>query len=419
MSALFAPVGSILNGVIIDRLGRRTALLFSILPTVIGWLLLFSDYSLLLTFFGLIFNGISSGASGYPSQVYCGECIMVNRIGLRNNYLSWLGVSVSFGMFLVLVLGCFFNYQQICGIASSIAVISFLLIYSLIPESPTWLCTRGRIGDAEWSQKQLRISQPILQNRDVVEGPSVIEHENLCHWPSMKTYLCKVVRRDVYKPLLIMVMLFVLLTFCGGIAVMTYLVNVINEISIDADVGAMSNTTGRSVDLMATDSYKYGAISGILMLIANVSVFFFVSSVGTKKILSASSAFMAVGFLILAYTTTRDVSSSSLVTTHILAVWLIIFCFNFGVMNLPNAILGDVFPVDAKGFASVVYVLEFILTGFLLKIHPYMATAFGGYLYYGYATVSAASAVYIAVFMMETVGKSLTQINEEFLRNEV
>lgn len=415
LSSLIAPIGAILIGIIIDKFGRRTALLFTILPNVIGWFLLYCDISIPFVFLGLLFTGIASGTVGYPSQVYAGECLMVNRVSWRNNYLSWLGLSFSFGMCFVLVLGYFFRYQQIAGFATILSVLSFLSVYFFIPESPSWLYMRGRVGDAEWSQKKLRISQPILRTDQTIENDILpIENTNFFHWPTIKLYASKCTRRDVYKPLLIMTGLFFLLTFTGGVAVMTYLVDVINSLDVPASASISNSSAEITSSTSLSESYKYSAIGGLVMLTANISVCALVKSLGTRNILVTSSLLLSIGFLLLGYTSTRTGTASDVIGLHVIAVYLILFSFNFGIMNLPNALLGDMFPIDAKGYASVVCVIEFLLTSLLLKIHPYMITAFGGYLYYGYAGVSLCSAVYIATFLVETVGKTLRQINEEF-----
>ncbi len=222
---------------------------------------------------------------------------------------------------------------------------------------------------------------------------SMVHNQGLCE---------EDMRKDVYKPLFIMVMFFVITTFAGPMAIMNYLVDVIDE----HDANAKSN---------ASRSRIYTLITGILILISNVSVCFTVTFLGTKKILVIASIFMSVGFTILGCTSLSRELETDLFALHVASVWLIIFSFNFGFMNLPNAIIGDVFPIDAKGYGSVVCVIELLVTSVLLKLHPYLAVEFGGYLYFGYAFMSVVSAIYVTVFMIETVGKTLDEINRQFL----
>lgn len=414
MATLTAPIGSILIGMMIDKFGRRTALLFSTVPTFFAWILLSWNYSLATSLIGQALNGVSCGATVYPCQVYASECIMVNNLRWRDNYLSWLGISSAFGMCFGLLLAYFVDYVTIAVVSATVAFVVIMLIYIFIPESPLWLYGKGRLGDAEWSQSRLGISQPILRahtssiSESQTELPEPLEPEST--WKSAKSYIQLGKRKDVYKPLFIMVGVFVVLTFCGAINIMVYLVNVISENDLVDTNSALSNSMSEQ------DSYKYSAIAGILILISNCMVCAIVGHIGVKKILTTSTLFIALGFILLGYTTTQREYVENLFTLHIFAVWLIIFAFSFGVMNLPNAILGDIFPADAKGYASIVCVIEFLMTAFLIKIHPYMKIALGGYLYYGYAGVSIVGAVYIATVMVDTVGKTPEQIKFEFTK---
>lgn len=420
MATLTAPIGSVLIGLIIDKFGRRTALLISTIPTFFAWILLSWNYNFAISLIGQALNGVSCGSLVYPCQVYASECIMVNNIRWRDNYLSWLGVSSAFGMCFALLLAYFVDYQTIAVVSATIAFVTILLIYGFIPESPLWLYGKGRLGDAEWSQSKLRISQPILRahTSSISEAQEQTEKSEpsepvpaISHWKSAKLYIQLGKRKDVYKPLLIMIGVFVVLTFCGAINVMVYLVNVISENDL------VANTTSIPVqETHLSESYKYSAIAGILILISNCMVCAIVGHIGVKKILTTATLFIAMGFMILGYTTTHQKDVENSFTLHILAVWLIIFAFSFGVMNLPNAVLGDIFPAEAKGFASIVCVIEFLMTAFLIKIHPYMKIAFGGYLYYGYASVSLIGSVYIAMAMVDTVGKTSEQIKLEFTK---
>lgn len=146
MACLTAPIGSALIGVIIDKWGRRTALLCSVLPCMVGWFLLYLSCSWTIILAGQILTGVSSGTLGFPAQVYAGECIMVNHVRLRNNFLSWHGIGLSVGMCVVLLMSSFLNCQQISAIATVFSLTLFLLIYAFIPESPSWLYLRSRVG---------------------------------------------------------------------------------------------------------------------------------------------------------------------------------------------------------------------------------------------------------------------------------
>lgn len=387
-------------GIIIDKLGRRAALLSSICPSILGWLLLWWDFNILAKYAGQALAGVSAGAFIYPSQVYAGECILMNHVYMRSSFLTWLGVTNALGMALILLLGYFCTYHTLSALLAGLSMASFLLIFAFIPESPSWLYLRGRHGDAEWSQTKLGLAQPILHVGNVVEtfGMFTIDTDPFT-WTSMKLQLLKVKREDVYRPLCIMVAFFVISTLSGGLAVITYMVDIINE------VPKMEPSF-----LEPRDTYEFSVISGAIILVANFLMFVAVQWLGVKKVLMLSSTLMAVGYVALAFSTLKN-----LFAVHVLSVWVVIFALNFGIMNIPNAVLGDLFPVDAKGYASVVYVIEFMTTALLVKVHPYVRVQLGGYIYYVYGGISLVTTLFLQYFMVETVGKTLGQINREFL----
>lgn len=404
-----APFGALMVGVIIDKLGRRAALLSSICPSIVGWMLLWWDFSIAAKYAGQALAGVSAGAFGYPTQVYAGECLLINHVYMRSSFLAWYGVMNAVGMALILFLGYFWSYHNLCALLVLLSAASFLLIFFFIPESPSWLYIHGRQGDAELSQTKLGIVQPILQDGNVVEifGMFTIDTDEPLTWASIKKHLLKVKREDVYRPLLIMTAFFIISTLSGGLAVITYMVDIINEVSKREDGPPSFLSQNR---LASTDTYEYSVFSGGIILGANFLMFVAVPWLGVRKVLMTSSTLMAVGYVALGYSTIEN-----LFTVHVLSVWLVIFAINFGIMNLPNALLGDLFPVDAKGYASVVYIIEFLTTAVLVKVHPYLRIDWGGYIYYTYAVISLMTTVFLHFFMMETVGKTLGQINREFL----
>lgn len=455
-------------GVIIDKYGRRSALLISILPSIVGWFILYLNLNIWSSIVGQMLNGLMLGAVGYPSQVYAGECIMVNNTSLRNSFLSWIALSNAFGMFLVYVLGYFMTYQNIALVAFLLSFISFLLTFFCIPESPSWLHLKRRKGDAEWSQKKLGLCYPLLENLHPQHNPVVGENVELS--PFHSNSLKKIKRKDVWKPMLLGSMLTVLLSLSGGMPVLTYMVQVIGNQSDEmskngnltvetvpllttnlANVGVdqwttnltagnhtldsrsfantnsslvrnLPNETIQSSKLnqtnthMLSSTFPYGLsiISGAIILIANILMSLLLPYLGVKKILIYPFLGMAVGMLIEGLTS--DFKSDPLIFgIHVGAVWLVTFTFTFSLLIIPDSMLGDLFPVDAKGYASIPFLFEGFVTAVMCKAHPHLHQAGGGVIFFFYSLICLISAIFVSLFIPEIVGKTLKQINNEFL----
>lgn len=415
-------------------------------------------------------NGLMNGAVGYPSQVYAGECIMVNDVSLRNSFLSWIALSNAFGMFLVYVLGYFMTHQSIAMVAFVLSAISFMLTFFCIPESPSWLHFKGRTGDAEWSEKKLGLCNPLLENMHPQHSTTYCEDLELS--PFHKQSLKKIKRKDVWKPLLLGTVLSVFISLTGGMSVLTYMIDVIGDVPLkmsesrnyaftidsllaphltkiepnsstgkittinhtmgftskitDPETASwVSNFTGEIIGLSSLNqtnihqlnvpsTYGLSIISGAIIMTANVLMSLLLPYFGVKKILIYPLVGMAIGMLIEGLT--ADFKSDPLIfAIHIGAIWLVTFTFSFSLLIIPDSMLGDLFPVDAKGYASIPFLLEGLVTALMCKAFPHLNKSSGGIIFIFYSVMCLISAAFVSFFIPEIVGKTLKQINEGFL----
>jgi len=396
MSFFTASFGTILVGCIIDRYGRRSAILFSIVPNLVGWFLLYLDKNTVTLLTGRALTGLCTGSMYYPSQVYIAECIAVNHPHLRDSFVLWASTVNGLGELLIYLLGYGFEYTELCAVATFMSFFSLLLVYFFIPESPSWLFLQNRINDAQWAERKLGIYQPILHDpkMDVQSIPQPVPHQT--KWSEVKLAIIQLKRKDIYKPVIITTVLIVLMKFTGSVVLTTYLVDIMS--------GACS--------AQDTKSYTYSMISQLLVTVATFLSGFVIPMFGIKRVSAVAVAGAFVGV------TTLVTSSSTAVTEHVLplhviGVWLAMFMFHFGVANVSRAIISEAFPIDAKGYASIPMVMLNIAGATTLKLHPYLALRFGGNVYYGYAACTLLYGFYVHSFLPETVGKSLDEINKE------
>lgn len=426
ISDIASPIGTISIGLIIDRYGRKKALIFGIIPSILGWMLLYSDYNIVVVLFGKMLHGITLSAVAYPSQVYAGECIMLNHIRLRNSFIMWNAVSLSIGTTVMYLMSTFLNYHQIGAVGSVVSLIFLPVFYFLIPESPMWLYRKGRIGDAEWAQKKLGICQPLLQQCQHDNISPVIPIIAPIQFSDLKHGLEKLKRKDVYKPLFITIGISVLVPSSGPITVVTYMINIINNIipgiqsENTATIPPIFNENYSSVVLNTTlanedfsSSYKYGVGSGIIMVISTVTSCFVLPYVGLKNMWIFTEIGLCVGMSLLAYSVFADFSGN-LFPLHVVSVWVITFFFSL-IMNSPNTVAGDLFPSDAKGFASIQAIIANSFLFLNIKLYPYFYLAIGPYIYCIYSVICIICSIYMYFFVPEVVGKTLEEINQEFL----
>ncbi len=359
---------------------------------------------------------------------------MMNHIRWRNSYVIWPGLSISLASTTMFFMGTFLNYHEICAVAFVLSVILFLLFCFFIPESPLWLYHRGRIGDAEWSQKKLGIIQPILTKHFNGESQPTLDYD-ATGWKNFKENLRKAARKDVYKPLIILSLLGVILQLVGAFPVMTYMIDIIDNKITGADQNIsiieppfkfdgdrFDNTLlflqnrENSLNLERPhidkttpwDTYKYTLVSGFLMIIANVIATFGLPYFGIRKLLLLSELSSVFGMVLLTYSSVAD--SFQL---RVSSVWIIAFMFSLTVAA-PQAVAGEAFPRDAKGFASVSHLTTSFASSAVVNTYPHLRLALGEYVYCLYAVGGIICALYTYVFVPEIIGRTVEQVNEEF-----
>lgn len=68
------PFGSLLSAVLMDRLGRKVTIQFSLIPLILGWILITFALSYPLLLMGRLLAGLSAGLSAAAGQVNIKHC---------------------------------------------------------------------------------------------------------------------------------------------------------------------------------------------------------------------------------------------------------------------------------------------------------------------------------------------------------
>lgn len=122
-----------------DKFGRRTTLIISILPLMIGWVTIALANSHFFILLGRVIAGMSVGIIGAPAQVLIAE---IAEPHLRGLLIGVPFVAYSCGILIVYWLGTMFNWRSVAWLSLVLPAFSMVAI-SLTVESPTWLARNG------------------------------------------------------------------------------------------------------------------------------------------------------------------------------------------------------------------------------------------------------------------------------------
>lgn len=151
MAALPMAAGSVLGGVSMNRLGRKTTNLLVCVPFVLGWTTVSLARGVTAVYAGRLLTGLCTGLLGPPSAVYIAE---VTEPRYRGAALAMISFSVSAGILVVHAMGTFLGWRLVSALCSAVPFVGYALIW-FTPESPVWLRNRGLADRADRAARRL------------------------------------------------------------------------------------------------------------------------------------------------------------------------------------------------------------------------------------------------------------------------
>ncbi|KAK5638927.1 hypothetical protein RI129_013222 [Pyrocoelia pectoralis] len=144
-----------------DAIGRLNLLRLVALPSVVGWLLLALATNVPMLICGRLLTGIALVWIANPGSVYLTE---ISRKDVRGSFTSTCSLGASIGMVLVYIKGWYLSWRVVAWINIGYTI-AFTLLLFLIPESPAWLISKGRINQAKKSLEWFHKYQPQPENK--------------------------------------------------------------------------------------------------------------------------------------------------------------------------------------------------------------------------------------------------------------
>ncbi|KAJ8898273.1 hypothetical protein PR048_003633 [Dryococelus australis] len=381
MLAATAPLGGFIAITLLDRLGRRTLLLASNVPALLGWLLVSraphtsSPTNELYAARGLA--GVSLGVAMTSCTVYLAEVIT-----LRSSHplTSWPGLVLSLGVFVAYVLGTLLHWTIVAWVATAVPCLAVLAVVWALPESPAWLRLQGRSGDADWALQRLRLPYPpsspslpcpgcstdskkhdnCLFCADRFQDPSTSQVNDASdNDDACKTMLQVLFTKEVMKNLFVQVLLVFFQQFSGIFAILAYLVDVIDGLNV-TELGP----------------YNVAMLCGALLFLSNMCFSILEPKLGIRNIIIFCSAGMAFSMLFLSFhLALLHVGGAMAVLYYkwipFAAILFFVFFGGAWVAVFPWLELGEKFPPRVKGtIGYILFLFTFAFYFVNLKFFP-------------------------------------------------
>ncbi|XP_023342031.1 facilitated trehalose transporter Tret1 [Eurytemora carolleeae] len=386
------PLGAILQvfitGILMDCLGRRLTVILSSLPMCIGWLCISLAGQLWQVYIGRILTGFSAGMYSALIPVYIGEIASPKLRGFLGTIFQGC---VVLGILSMYSLGIFLSWDVLAFIAVLVPIFTLILAIFLLPDSPTWLISDGRIEFATEVTLWLRDRELVLHEIEELTETSLRADES--PFPSPPSY-CDASKT---KPVSLIFLVMLINQLCGISVVETFFHGIFNW-----------NDTVLPASLSSS-------IVGVCMLVSTLIAGPVVAKFNRKPLLAITLIVMSVSMLVLGVYVyllpPRPFNSVPLV-----CLFLYVSAYSLGIGPLAWVLLADLaLPKVAPAVVTISSLTNWGVAFALTCLYSPVIKIVGlSGLWFGFSLLSGAGSVLVILILPETKGLSATQILQLF-----
>jgi len=398
-------VGAFIAGRLADLIGRRTVMIIAAILFVVSALAAGDAPSSVVFIAARFLGGLGVGAASVLCPAYISEVTPARSRGKLASLQQIMIITGLTGAFLA-------NYvlAKVAGGSTStlwlghpawrwmfwmqvIPAAAFLIMLLIIPESPRFLVSRGRLAQAEKVLARIFGSAEAKRKVEEISRSLATDH----HRPKLSDLLDSngKIRRIVWVGI--------------GLAVFQQLVG-INVVFYYGTV------LWESVGFSESDSLLINVVSGVLSIGACVFTIFTVDQIGRRPLLIIGSIGMAVtlGTVAAAFSTgslvngTLQLSHPAGVVALVSANLYVVF-FNLSWGPVMWVMLGEMFPNQIRGSGLAVAGFAQWMANYAISVSfPTMAASLGLVITYGFYAASAlVSFFFVRSMVHETKGMEL------------
>ena len=262
-----------------------------------------------------------------------------------------------------------------------------------VPESPRWLASKGKWGDALRVLKEIREAN--AADSELNEMKENIAHESEIQHATFKDLNVPWVRRIVG----IGIGIAIVQQITGVNSIMYYGTQILEKSGFSTNAALMGNIANGAISVIATfvGIWLLGKIGRRPMLIAGLT--------GT----TAALALIGVFSLVL--------KGSPALPFVVLSLTVIFLAFQQGAISpVTWLMLSEIFPLKLRGIGMGVTVFCLWITNFLVGLFfPILLSAVGlSITFFIFAVCGIAAIIFVNKILPETRGKSLEQLESDF-----
>ncbi|NXE23402.1 GTR6 protein, partial [Ardeotis kori] len=410
---LGAAAGGLSAMILNDRLGRKLSIMFSALPSAVGYLMLASAQGIGMLLLGRVLTGYAGGVTSASIPVYISE---VSHPGVRGMLGACPQIMAVLGSLVLYALGKYLGLVldwRWLAVAGEVPVLVMIILLCFMPNSPRFLLSQGKDEEALGSLCWLR-------GKDTDYAREYEQMKDSVRKQSRQISCAEIKDPFIYKPILIAVGMRFLQQLSGVTCILMYLQSIFKDTAVilkpEYDAALVGLVRLLAVAIAAVSMDKAGRkillfVSAGVMLVSNLTMGLYIhfvpashnGTIANKTLLSSANL------------PAEPINYITLIP--LLATMFFIMGYAMGWGPITWLLMSEILPLKARGVASglcvvVSWLTAFTLTQFFLRV----VEAFGlevPFLFF--AIICAGNILFTGCCVPETKGRSLEQI-EAFFR---
>ncbi|KAG2456073.1 solute carrier family 2, facilitated glucose transporter member 8 [Polypterus senegalus] len=408
---LGAALGGIIGGWVVDKIGRKLTLMMCSLPFIFGFTVIIAAQNIWMLYLGRVLTGLASGVTSLVVPLYISEMSHSKVRGMLGSCVQLMVVTGIMGAY---VSGLGLHWRWL-AVACSVPPAVMLILMCFMPETPRFLLAKNRQSEAIKALRFLRGPDydPEWECRQI-EACST-EQTNGLRLEDFKDPV-------VYKPFIIGVLLMFFQQLSGINAIMFYAETIFEEAN-------MKNSSAATV-IVASIQVVFTALAALIIDRAGRRILLIISGLTMAGSTAAFGVYFKIGMensknasidkiaLLADSSPTVQPPENQLAWLALASMAVFIAGFAIGWGPTPWLVMSEIFSTRTRGFSSGACVLTNWGCAFLVtkEFHDVMGLLSSSGTFWMFSAFCLLSVLFTILFIPETKGRSLEQIEEHFRR---
>jgi len=392
--ALYGTViGALFGGIPADKYGRKKSLIWIgilFFISAVGSAVAPEIYSFMAFRF---IGGLGVGASSVVAPMYISE---ISPAKNRGQLVALYQFNLVFGILMAYLSNYLIDlnieessWRWMLGMEAIPALIYTLLVMR-VPQSPRWLIAKK--GDFENAEKILKRTDP----EGVEEAVRLAMEEKKLN--KLQVGFMALFNKKYIKITMLAIFIALFNQLSGINAIIYFAPRIFDMAGISAE-SALLSTVG----------------IGVVNIIATMLGLFLIDRIGRKKLMYIGSVGYIISLLLIAYSFSGAEINSSLLPIF---VFMFIASHAVGQGAVIWVFISEIFPNELRAHGqSMGCFTHWILAAIIANVFPLMANQFGPMVIFGFfAAMMVLQLIWVFTKMPETKGRSLEEIQKEFIK---